>query len=113
MPGKAEAIFEVKTFTACKSRYAHNNTRTVPVDRRAKMVVSSYSRKFKTLDVKFAADIVGDGESGIKGLFETAQQQFLQGQVIPMCAVWFGEINKDFEKSSRSWHEKRLQEKMA
>ena len=36
-----EAIFEVKTFTACKSRYRHNNTKTAPLDRRARMIVSS------------------------------------------------------------------------
>ena len=69
----AEAIFEVKTFTACKSRYAHNTIKTAPVDRRVRMIVSSYSRKCKTLDVKFAADTVGDGKGDIKGQFETAQ----------------------------------------
>jgi hypothetical protein len=96
---EAEAIFEVKTFTACKSRYAHNNTKTAPVDRRAKMIVNSYSRKFKILDVKFSADLVGDGNGDIKGPFETAQQQFLCGQVVPVCAGWFGEINEDFDKT--------------
>ena len=50
------------------------------------MIVSSYGKKFKTLDMKFAADVVGDGGGDIKGPFETAQQQFLCGQVIPMCA---------------------------
>ena len=43
----AEAFFEVKTFTACKSRYTNNNVRTTPINRRAHMVVSEYSRKFK------------------------------------------------------------------
>ena len=55
---EAEAIFDVKTFTAYKSRYTHNNTKTSPVDRRTRMISSSYSRKFKTLDVDFAADVV-------------------------------------------------------
>ena len=82
----AEAIFEVNTFTACKSRYGYNNTKTAPVDRRARMIVSSYSKKFKTLDVNFSADVVGDGKGDIKGPFETAQQQFHHGQVILMCA---------------------------
>ena len=35
----AEAFFEVKTFTACKSRYTNNNVRATPVNRRANMVV--------------------------------------------------------------------------
>ena len=95
----AEAIFEVKTFTACKSRYGHNNSRTAPVDIRARMIVSSYGKKFKTLDMKFAADVVGDGKGNIKGPFETAQRQFLCGQVIPICADWFGEINEGFDKT--------------
>jgi hypothetical protein len=48
---EVEVIFEVKIFTACKSRYTHNNTRTVPVlDRRARMAVNLYSKKFITLD---------------------------------------------------------------
>ena len=47
------------------------------VDRRARMIVNSYCRKFKTLDVTFAADMVGDGKGGIKSPFETAQQEFL------------------------------------
>ena len=32
------------------------------------------------------------------GPFEAAQKQFCRGQVVPLCAGWFGEINKDFEK---------------
>ena len=47
--------------TACRSRYGHNNNRMDPVDRRAKLVVQSYSRKFQKLDRKFATDVVGDG----------------------------------------------------
>ena len=47
---EAETIFEVKIFTVCKSRHTHDNTIIVPVvDSRARMVVSSYSRKFETL----------------------------------------------------------------
>ena len=63
------------------------------------MIVSSYSRKFKTLDMTFAADMVGDGKGDIKGPFDTVQQQFHRGQVIPMCVGWFGEINEDFDKT--------------
>ena len=63
------------------------------------MIVSSYGKKFKTLHMKFAADVVGDGKGDIKGPFETVQRQFLRGQVIPICSGWFGEINKDFDKA--------------
>ena len=57
----AEAFFEVKTFTACKSRYGHNNKRATPVNQRAQGMVQSYNRKFKRLDNNFATDVVGDG----------------------------------------------------
>ena len=70
----AEVIFEVKLFTACKSRYGHNTTKTAPVNRRARMIVSYYSKKFQTLDAKFAADMVGDGKDDTKGSFGKAQQ---------------------------------------
>ena len=93
----AEAFFEVKTFTACKSRYGHNNNRISPVSRRAQMVVQSYNRKFKKLDNNFATDVVGDGSDGVVGPFEAAQKHFY-GHVISLCAGWFGEINEDFEK---------------
>ena len=63
------------------------------------MVVGKYNKKFITLDEVFASDIVGDGTDGITGPFETAQGGFFQGQVIPLCAGWFGEINEDFEKT--------------
>ena len=75
----AEAFFEVKTFTACKSRYANNNVKTTPVNKRAHMVVCEYSIKFKKLDMVSTPDIVGDGSSGITRPFEVAQRQFLQG----------------------------------
>ena len=34
----AEVIFEVKTYTACTTRYNHNNTATKPPDRRVQEV---------------------------------------------------------------------------
>ena len=93
-----EAIFEIKTYTACPSRYEHNNTTTCPPDRRAKEVTHEYRRKFKKLDTKFASNVVGDGDSDIVGPFEASQGRFYRGQVIPLCAGWFGEINEDFDK---------------
>ena len=45
--------------------------------------------------------MAGDGKGDIKGSFESAQQQFHCGQAIPMCAGWFGEINKTIDKTIR------------
>ena len=56
----------------------------------AKSIPQSYSRKFKKLDNKFAADVLGDGNDGTVGPFEAAQKRFYCGQVIPLCAGWFG-----------------------
>ena len=50
------------------------------------------------LDRMFAADVVGGGTGDIVGPFEQSQNRFLRGQVISVCAGWFGEINNDFEK---------------
>ncbi len=98
----AEAIFEIKTYSACNTRYKHNNNSTVkPANRRAKLVVQQYNNKFKKLDRLFASDIVGDGTSDTVGPFEAAQQRFYCKQVIPICAGWYGEINEDFEKIIR------------
>jgi hypothetical protein len=65
----AEAFFEIKTFTGCKSRYNHIR----PVDQCAHKVILSYNQKFKKLDCLFAADIVGDGTSEVVGPFEAAK----------------------------------------
>ena len=97
----AEAIFEIKTFTACNTRYDHNNATTAPADRRANEVTQEYRRKFKRLDEHFAADIVGDGNDATVGPFEAAQQRFYRGQIIPLCAGWYGDVNEDFEKILR------------
>lgn len=96
-----EAIFEVKTFTAAKTNYEHNNATTCPADRRAKKVVQEYRSKFRKLDEKFAPEIVGD-ESNVLGPFAASQSRFHCGQVIPLCAGWFGDINEDFGKVIRT-----------
>ena len=94
----AEAFFEVKTFTAYRTRYDHKSTRLPPGERRAKLIGQEYAGKFKTLDRMFASDVVGDGTNNVVGPFETSQGRFYRGQVTPLCAGGFGEINKDFEK---------------
>ena len=57
----AEAIFKVKTITACKLRYQHSNATTAPVDKRACNVTKQYTRKLKKLDQQYAAELVGEG----------------------------------------------------
>ena len=94
----AEAIFEVKTYTACNSRYDHNMTISNAPNRRAKLITNEYNNKFKRLDSTFAQEIVGDGTNGITGPFQTAQGRFYRGQIIPVCVGWFGEINQDFKQ---------------
>ncbi|EJK51883.1 hypothetical protein THAOC_28906, partial [Thalassiosira oceanica] len=63
----AEAIFEVKTFVACNSRYGNNNSQISPANRRAKQVCQTYVLKTKKLDNKFAPEIVGDGTGNVVG----------------------------------------------
>jgi hypothetical protein len=41
--------------------------------------------------------VVGDGTSEVVGPFEAAKKRFLRGTVIPICAGWFGEVNKDYK----------------
>ena len=94
----AEAIFEVKTFTACRTRYEHNNAILAPAERRAKLIGQEYKNKFEKLDKTFASDVVGDGTTGVVGPFARAQGRFFKGQVVPLCAGRFGEVNKDFTK---------------
>ncbi|KAL9183104.1 hypothetical protein ACHAXT_004891 [Thalassiosira profunda] len=69
-----DAIFEVKTYTACPTWYNHNNSRTRPADRRATRMESR----------ALLGHLKRRAPSG--------------GQVIPLVAGWFGEVNKDFEK---------------
>eukprot|EP00956_Cyclotella_meneghiniana_P034656 scaffold107194_cov46-Cyclotella_meneghiniana.AAC.1 len=78
-------------------RLDRNNKEKESADRRAKEVVKQNSNESKSL-TKFAADIVGNGDNGIVGPFESAQKSFIGGQVIPLVAGPFGEVNKEFEK---------------
>ena len=47
----AEAFFEVKTSTACKTRYDHNNNHIHLVDRCTKLICQSYWNKLKNLTI--------------------------------------------------------------
>ena len=100
----AEAIFEVKTMTACKSRYDHNNDNIRPVDRRANGVRVEYKGKFGKLDHRFAYDFIGprDINGNFVGPFSLAQQRFFTKQIIPLVAGYFGDLGTDFEKTIRT-----------
>ena len=58
----ADAIFEVKTYNFCPTRYNHNNQNINPAaNQRAREIVNQYRCKIRNLDVMFAAAVVGDG----------------------------------------------------
>jgi hypothetical protein len=67
------------------------------VDWCAHEVILSYDLKFKKLDCLFAADVVRDGTIDVVGPFEAAKTFFWGGQVIPICAGWLREVNKDYK----------------
>ena len=77
----------------------HNNTTIKTPKQQARDVVNQYHRKFKKMDKLFASGVVRDGNNDVVGPFQTAQNCFYRGQVIPICAGWFGEIVKDFEEN--------------
>ena len=97
-----DTFFEVKSYQPNSTRLDHNNKETKPADRRANEVVNQYSNKFKRLDKQYAADIVGNGDNGIVGPFESAQKRFIERQVIPLVIGPFGEVNQDFEKELKT-----------
>ena len=82
----APAIFKIKTYTSCKSRYDHANTMH-PADRRVKDIKNEYVCKFRNLDTVFAADVGGDKPGVIEGPFTRDQQCFHTKQMIWLCAA--------------------------
>ena len=58
---------------------------------------NEYACKFKVLGWVYMQEEVGKDESSTRSL-EVAQQQFLEGQMIPLCVGWFGKIRRDFDK---------------
>ncbi|EJK78095.1 hypothetical protein THAOC_00024 [Thalassiosira oceanica] len=65
--------------------------------------IPTFSKLLKTkkLDDKFAPEIVGDGMGNVMGPFQTMLGRFYRGQVLPVCAGCFGEINTDFNRIIR------------
>jgi len=92
----AEAIFEIKPYSPCKSSYNHNNNNTTPADRRTHDITLEYTQKFKKLDVVFASEVVVGEHNATTGPFISAQNHSYRGQIIPIVAGAFGNTNKDF-----------------
>ena len=97
-----EIFCEIKTQQPNNTRYNHNNSKLRPTEQRAKQVVNDYKLKFRKLDRVYAPDVVGDGNNGVVGPFEAAQQLFIGGQVVPLVVGAFGDVNKDLEKMLRT-----------
>ena len=91
----APAIFEMKTISACPTRY--DRARTKAVESRATGIRSEYVRKVKRIDQVFAPGVVGDGNDGVSGPFENAYSTFCKGGVIPLVIGAYGETNEDFQ----------------
>jgi len=83
----AKTIFEIKTYTACPSRYIYNISTTKPLDHRKKEVVSSHNRMFNnwTNHLQLAEYVVGEGTNDSIGPFQAAQGYFYYRQAIPIC----------------------------
>eukprot|EP00956_Cyclotella_meneghiniana_P036301 scaffold123770_cov71-Cyclotella_meneghiniana.AAC.13 len=82
----------IHSTTSTNSQYNFNNTETNPGDHSDKSVVSEYKSRFQNLDNHYAPDVVGDGNGEITRPFESAQNQLYCGQVVPLCAIEFGEV---------------------
>ena len=57
----AEAVFEVKTYSANVPSYSIGDHAITPASRRAITILKEYKSKLKKLDKKFAPKVVGDG----------------------------------------------------
>ena len=79
----APAIFEMKTISACPTRYYL--PRTKAVESRATGIRSEYVRKVKRIDQVFAHDVVGD--DNVSGPFENAYYTFCKGGAIPLVII--------------------------
>jgi len=90
-------VFRSKYIRHAKPGIHSNNNINKPPDRWAKEVTSIYRSKFKKLDKELAANAVRDGSNYITGPFKASQARFYKGQIIPLCAGWFREINEDFD----------------
>ena len=92
----APAIFEMKTITACPTRY--NFAQTKAVESRATGIKSEYVRKVKRIDQVFAPNVTGDSNDGASGPFQNAYNTFCRGVVISLVIGAYGETKEDFQE---------------
>ena len=90
------SIFEMKTITACPTRY--NFAQTKAVESRATGIKSEYVRKVKRIDQVFAPNVTEDSTDGASGPFQNAYNTFCRGGVIPLVIGAYGETNEDFQE---------------
>ncbi|EJK58006.1 hypothetical protein THAOC_21901, partial [Thalassiosira oceanica] len=69
-----------------------------PANQRASNVRRNYRKRTIDLDRAHAPEVVGDGTNGQVGPFEEALKQFHTGNVFPIAAGAFGEVNEDASK---------------
>ncbi|EJK71557.1 hypothetical protein THAOC_06984 [Thalassiosira oceanica] len=80
--GRSDILGEVKTIQPGRSSYIRRN----------------YRKRTLDLDRAHAPEVVGDGTNGQVGPFEEALGQFHTGNVFPIVAGAFGEVNEDASK---------------
>jgi hypothetical protein len=90
----AQAIFEVKTISACPTRY--ERARTKAVESRATGIKSEYARHVKRIDRAFAPEMTGD-DGNAPGPFQIAYRTFCKGGIIPLVIGAYGETNDEFQ----------------
>ena len=56
----AEAVVEVKTYSASMPNYSTGNRALAPPDRRGFKIIGEYKTKLKNVDKKIAAEVVGN-----------------------------------------------------
>ena len=97
--GRSDILGEVKTMQPSKGSYKKGNCQAnPPVTQRASTVRRDYRRRTLGLDRAHASEVVGDGTNGQVGPFEEALGQFHTGNVFPIVAGAFGEVNEDASK---------------
>ena len=90
---------EVKTIQLGKTSYRKGNCQAnPPANQRASNVRRNYRKRTVDLDRAHAPVVVGDGTNGQVGPFEEALGQFHTGNVFPIVAGAFSEVNEDASK---------------
>ncbi|EJK43779.1 hypothetical protein THAOC_37744, partial [Thalassiosira oceanica] len=97
--GRSDILGEVKTIQPGKSSYRKGNCQAnPPANQRASNVRRNYRKRTVGLDRAHAPEVVGDGTNGQVGPFEEALGQFHTGNVFPIVAGAFSEVNEDASK---------------